>query len=133
MLPPTSVTLPVPLNTGDIVSTRPDGKIIAVGQAIRSGGPAIFVARYNPDGSQDAEFGDQGIVIFNFGPGRSDDVVGVAVDSLGRIIVAGYAFQDGVTGNDFAVARLSAEGQLDSTFDGDGRTIIDFGGVFRRR
>ena len=116
----------------DIVSTQPDGKIIAVGQAIRSeGGPAIVVARYNPDGSLDAEFGDQGIVIFNFSSTDiNEDVSGVAIDSLGRIVVAGFSYHDDVTGYDFAVARLDPQGQLDTAFDGDGSTTIDFGSTF---
>ena len=32
-----------------------------------------------------------------------------------------------MTGYDFAVARLDPQGQLDTDFDGDGRTFIDFG------
>jgi uncharacterized delta-60 repeat protein len=53
---------------------------------------------------------------------------GVAVDSLGRVLVASTAW-DG-TNNDFAVARLTPAGALDPSFDADGKQTIDFGTLY---
>src|SRR5262249_5896445 len=51
---------------------------------------------------------------------------GVALDSQGRIVVAGYT-STGTT-SEFAVARLTTAGALDTSFDGDGKQTFTFGG-----
>lgn len=77
-------------------------------------------------GGLDNSFDGDGTRVFAFGSG-DEYARGVAVDSLNRIVVAGYAF-NGVN-NDFAVARLLGTGAFDSSFDGDGLQTIDFGGT----
>ena len=57
----------------------------------------------------------------------------VAVQADGKIVAAGSA---GTGGNppvayDFALARYNRDGSLDSTFDGDGKVLTDFGGFDR--
>src|SRR2546423_1859227 len=83
------------------------------------------------DGSLDTGFGDGGKATIGFGsPGEDhyDLGYGVAVGSQDRIVVAGCTdnYTSG-TGYDFAVARLNADGSLDTGFDDDGRQTIDFG------
>ncbi len=57
-------------------------------------------------------------------PGRSDAASGVAVQSDGKIVVAGMSDRD------FAVTRLNADGTLDRSFGIGGRATTDFlGGV----
>src|SRR5207247_2301047 len=46
----------------------------------------------------------------------------VAVDSLGRIVVAG------LFGLDMEVIRLTPDGQLDTTFGSGGEVLVDFAG-----
>ena len=52
---------------------------------------------------------------------------GVALEALvqpdGKIVLAGTDLN-----RDFALWRLNADGSLDSSFDGDGSVLIDFGG-----
>lgn len=50
------------------------------------------------------------------------------VDSRGRIIVVGSAQGAGANGSDFAVVRFNADGTDDTSFAGDGGTIVDFAG-----
>src|SRR5262249_53235821 len=50
-----------------------------------------------------------------------DEAYGVAIDSLGRVVVAGS------TGSYFAVARLTDAGALDADFDADGKKSFGFG------
>jgi hypothetical protein len=57
----------------------------------------------------------------------SEVAYGVAVDSLNRVLVAGDALNPAF--NDFAVARLTAAGALDSSFDSDGRQTVAFGAL----
>ena len=50
----------------------------------------------------------------------------MTVDSHDRVIVVGTSVQGG-TSYDFAVARLTADGVLDTSFSGDGKHTFDFG------
>lgn len=101
------------------VALQTDGRILVAG-----GGD---VARYNPDGTLDASFGSGGIVPIQFRT-SSDPVLDVAVQPDGRILVAGSA-RDLVNlpaNDDFAIARLEANGTLDTSFGAGGVTVVDF-------
>jgi hypothetical protein len=60
----------------------------------------------------------------NFG-GFNSRASAVAVDSLDRVVIAGYTRN--AQRLDFAVARLTVTGALDNSFDGDGQQSIAFG------
>lgn len=99
------------------------GRIVVVGSGTSpTGGGDAAVARYLADGSLDTSFGIGGTVMVNF-LGLTDTAQSVAIDSLNRIIIAGYteAFLSG------SVARLTATGALDTSFDADGRKFINAG------
>ncbi len=102
-----------------VVAYQSDGKAIMVG----SSGNKMVAVRYNADGGLDSTFGVDGIARIAF----NANVVGnsVAVDSAGRVLIAGYLLSP--TGPDFAVARLTPSGALDTSFSGDGEQTIDFG------
>lgn len=98
------------------MALQPDGKIVASGGTILSGGSnqANFaVVRYLSDGTLDTTFSDDGRV--NFFPVGS----GVGRDMLlqpdGKIVIGGYAAIVG-SAQDFALARLHSDGTLDTTF-----------------
>ncbi|MBT2444062.1 DUF11 domain-containing protein [Streptomyces sp. ISL-36] len=102
------------------LAVRTDGRIVAAGH--HGAGPAydFAVARYNPDGGLDTTFSADGRATVDFG---ADDMGhAVALHTDGRVVVAGGS------GNDFAVARLLADGNPDASFSGDGRTTTDFDG-----
>jgi uncharacterized delta-60 repeat protein len=101
------------------VALQSSGQIIAVGT---SGGD-FLVARYNPDGSLDTTFGTAGTRKLDFG--GTDTAKAVAIDSSNRIIVVGST----TSGTNMAVARLTANGAPDNSFDTDGLLTIDFGGT----
>lgn len=112
----------------DVVAVQADGKVVAVGESDNQ----FAVLRYNADGSLDASFGTAGKITFGFN-GYQSSAQSVAIDSQGRITVAGHTSSG--SGSDFAVARLTIEGALDTSFgrdaDGDGipdgKTTVDFG------
>lgn len=108
------------------VAVQPDGKIVLVGNSYpdATGGADFAVARLNTNGSEDSTFGTGGKRTVDFG--GSDYGSGIVVQPDGKIIVAGTFYQD-ATGYDFAVARLKVNGELDVTFDSDGKQTIDFG------
>jgi uncharacterized delta-60 repeat protein len=92
---------------------QPDGKIVAVGMSIAGQDRDIALARYNPDGSLDAAFGQGGRVVTNFG---TEDLVGdVAAYPGGRIVV----------GSENRVVRYTSSGALDTTFAGDGSLEVN--------
>jgi uncharacterized delta-60 repeat protein len=106
------------------VAIQSDGKIVVAGWIYDNSNDVDFaVVRYNPDGSLDNSFDGDGKVItfFSNGGGRAQSV---AVQSNGKIVVAGYA-SIGASGNLFAVVRYDANGSLDPTFDGDGIATTD--------
>src|SRR6266705_1833250 len=117
-------------NEDDVFSVliQPDGKIVAVGSA---NNPATYydfaAARYLSNGTIDTTFGVAGKVSTDFGDQNFDRARSAALQSDGRIVAAGFAIsQNGVVQN-FAVARYTSSGILDTTFSGDGKTQIDFG------
>ena len=105
---------------------QPDGKILVAGRTESGTTRTDFgVARYNTDGSLDRSFGDGGSVAIDFGNTR-DDPTGLALDSQGRVVIAGFTTELGYS-FDYAVARLEADGTLDTSFAGGGKQTINFG------
>src|SRR5437867_3072786 len=105
-----------------------DGKIVAVGSA---NDPAKFYdfapVRYLTNGTIDTTFGVGGKVSTDFGDRGFDRAHSAALQADGKIVAAGFATSvDGIREN-FAVARYTSSGVLDTTFSSDGRTQIDFG------
>jgi uncharacterized delta-60 repeat protein len=108
------------------VVLQPDGKIIAAGETDSRGDYDFALARFNPNGTLDTDFGDNGLVITDF-YGTNNLAYAVALQSDGKIVIAGYIEFRGT--HKFAVARYTAQGNLDSSFDGDGKVTTRFGGL----
>jgi uncharacterized delta-60 repeat protein len=100
------------------------GRIVIVGDTDNGSNTDFTIVRLTPAGVRDSAFNGNGVITFAMG-NANDIATAVAIDSLNRVVVAGY-ISDG-SNNHFAVARLTAEGILDTTFDGDGKKIITFG------
>ncbi|NUQ63357.1 MAG: M28 family peptidase, partial [Pirellulales bacterium] len=105
------------------VAVQPDGKIVVAGYSYVSGsGNDFAVVRYNADGSLDTSFDGDGKVTTAVGSGTSDDFVyGVAIQSDGKIVVAGYSWNTSVLKYDIALVRYNSNGTLDTSFSGDGK------------
>jgi uncharacterized delta-60 repeat protein len=110
------------------VLIQPDGKIIAVGSA---NNPATFydfaAVRYLSNGTIDTSFGIGGKLNTDFGDQNFDRARSAALQADGRIVAAGFAISQGGGVQNFAVARYTSNGVLDTTFSRDGKTQIDFG------
>jgi uncharacterized delta-60 repeat protein len=110
------------------VLIQPDGKIVAVGSA---NDPATFydfaAARYLSNGTIDTTFGVAGKVRTDFGDQNFDRARSAALQPDGRIVAAGFAISQNGGVQNFAVARYTSNGVLDTTFSRDGKTQIDFG------
>jgi uncharacterized delta-60 repeat protein len=116
-----------PTNTSAkaLVVTQTDGKTVVVAQNDDSyaGGARTDVVRYNADGSLDSNFGNHGEVVFPFSDNLGSPG-GVALDSSGRIIVAGSHFNPNVGADQFAVARLNSDGSFDNSFASNGIALL---------
>jgi uncharacterized delta-60 repeat protein len=110
------------------VLIQADGKIVAVGSA---NDPATFydfaAARYLSNGTIDTTFGVAGKVRTDFGDQNFDRASSAALQPDGRIVAAGFAISHGGGVQNFAIARYTSNGILDTTFSRDGKTQIDFG------
>jgi len=83
---------------------------------------AIVLARLNPDGSLDETFGNGGVVRTDLGGSGQAAAQALALQSDGKILVAGSV------GRLFAVLRYNADGTLDDSFGNAGLATTDFGG-----
>jgi uncharacterized delta-60 repeat protein len=110
-----TVTPTFPGHPGDSygrkLAVQADGKIVAAGVAAG----VQLIVRFDPNGSLDTAFGNNGVV-FAF----SGDV---AIQADGKIVTVG-SFND-----DFGVARYNSNGTLDTTFGGDGLVSTNLGGL----
>lgn len=117
------------------VAIQGDGKIVVVGHsAIPSTPPSpilpptFALARYNADGSLDTGFGAGGRVSGNV----NGQAYAVAIQSDGKIVVAGEFSFASTNGNDFGditIARFNPNGTLDAGFgaSGTGQIVTDLG------
>jgi uncharacterized delta-60 repeat protein/uncharacterized repeat protein (TIGR01451 family) len=97
--------------------------IIVAGYEAVSGNNDFMVARYTTAGVLDPTFGTLGVTTTGFS-GGNDVARAVALDSTGRIVLGGYA--NNGSDDDFAVARYTAAGALDTTFvAGAGKAAVN--------
>ena len=105
------------------------GRLIVGGSSYSGTSHDFAVARYNSDGTLDTTFGIGGKTLIDFsGSGSYEEGRGVTVDSQDRILITGYVSNG--SSNYIGVARLDSTGQLDNTFDGDGKVTTDFGNSY---
>lgn len=112
-----------------------EGRLVLVGTATFPGfGDVIFVVRYlYPDCTLDPDFSGDGYFTFDLPEDVSalkvrTQTVYVLTFPVERLVVAGNR-ELGGAGGDFAdtlVLRLTGGGALDTSFDGDGWTSLDF-------
>ena len=123
-------------DSANAVAVQPDGKIVLAGSLgcrmnVLMEECSMAVARYDTDGSLDATFGGDGIVLTHFSSGAVG--LDVALQDDGKIVVAGAAHAEASDVWAFALARYETDGTLDPTFSGDGRVQDGAGGPARVR
>lgn len=99
------------------MAVQPDGKVL-----LTVFGAGLNIMRLHADGEKDPAFSGDGLATL-VNPAFNVAASCAAVQSDGRIVVAGTAEADP---DHFMVARLTADGALDPTFDGDGWATTDF-------
>src|SRR5206468_3408648 len=125
------VVLGLNLGAALALAIQGDGKIVVTG----SSGADVFsnadvaLARYNPDGTPDIDFGCgtpgtcSGIVLTDFGPGR-DEGRSLAIQADGKIVLTG----GDPSGDYFGLARYNPNGSPDASFGTGGLMTTPLGG-----
>jgi uncharacterized delta-60 repeat protein len=126
-------TIPLTQITGPwAIKAAPDGSVLVAAGVFSSSSsswlPAVF--KITPTGALDTTFGSSGFSYFYagaFGPfGKATDL---SIQADGTILVGGRV-GDNNTYNEFFVARLLANGALDTSFGTSaGMTVVSFGSV----
>lgn len=121
------------IDQANAVAVQGDGKIVAAGSSFSNSKTVedFIVARYNANGSLDKKFGNNGKITTDFFR-NVDSISGIAIQSDGKIVVAGFAQLAGNGGNPrvFALARYTSDGRPDTSFGSGGSLTTSFGGNF---
>lgn len=106
--------------TGTCMALQSDGKIVVGGY--ENNGVNLAMVRYQTNGSLDTSFNGTGIVLTNLSGSATDSATAIAMQSDGKILLAGYSSQ---TTYDYALARYTSGGILDTSFNGTGYVTTD--------
>jgi uncharacterized delta-60 repeat protein len=114
------------------LAIQSDGRIVAAGVTQVTTDSRFALARFTANGLVDSTFGAAGRVTTNFvsgdhGGSTGDAAFDVKVQPDGRIVAVGRAETDtGLARTDVALARYHPNGNLDTSFGGDGRVTLAF-------
>jgi uncharacterized delta-60 repeat protein len=117
------------VDNGRALAIQPDGKIVVAGFTVKSMTNNDFaLARYNSNGSLDTTFDTDGKVTSEFG--NSENALAMALQSDGKIIVAGTSYNNSSGEGDFILTRYNSNASLDTTFDTDGIVTTSIGNEY---
>ena len=100
-----------------------DGKILVGGGNLNFTTPCFTLARFLANGNFDSSFGNAGVAT-SVMSADEQRIQSIVTDAQNRIIVGGFG-KVGPLG-DFALARFSDSGVLDTTFGISGKRLVDF-------
>ncbi len=111
------------LRSAAAVAQQTDGMLLVAGAGEISMNRIAFVARLNPDGSYDQNFGNAGLTTNGFG---AQDIVvkAMTLQPDGKILIAGTSV---VTEYLYFVSRFETDGSIDATFGVNGSTQVTVG------
>jgi uncharacterized delta-60 repeat protein len=107
------------------LALQPDGKLVVAGVSLAHSSWDFALARYLPDGTLDPTFSGDGTVRTDLASGSFEEATALALQSDGKIVVAGRSNASGSW--DFALARYRVNGTLDPSFGDAGLVRTDFG------
>lgn len=106
------------------ILVQPDGKVVVGGTSYNGSNSDMFISRYSTAGALEPAFAGGGTRVITIGT-RDDFGYFLARQTNGRIVIAGRALF--ASNYQFAAARVNSNGNLDNTFDGDGRMSMAIG------
>ena len=117
-----------PIAAGSLASAvRVSGTNLVVGGvALSNGNIARALARFDGTGHLDPTFGNAGTVVTN-GSFEQNWTEGLAVQSDGKLVLAGFALDSSQDQGMLQLTRYTADGVLDSAFHTQGDVVINDG------
>ncbi|MBI1862021.1 MAG: choice-of-anchor D domain-containing protein [Deltaproteobacteria bacterium] len=112
------------IDYGYAIQIQSDGRIVAIGTSSFGGGSSFAAIRLTTGGTLDGTFNFTGKTFVQVGPSLNDGRA-VAIQSNGRIIIAGYAYNG--LDYDFALTRLFSDGSVDTSFGTSGKFTLPIG------
>lgn len=106
------------------VAIQSDDKIVVGGYSSSNSDEDLAIARYNPDGSLDLTFNQDGKLTTDLGS-FWDNGRAITIQPDGKIVLAGIA--DSPTDVDYILARYNPDGEIDNSFGINGVVWTDFG------
>ena len=100
--------------------------IAGYGRAVSPGTLDIISVRFLPDGTWDKTYGEKGVAMIDVA-GQDDRSRKVAILPDQRVLIVGQGKPTATT-QDGAVVLLTPDGQRDTTLNGNGVALINFGG-----
>jgi uncharacterized delta-60 repeat protein len=116
------------LNSAQAVTVQADGKLLVAGSAKDGLNSDLGLARYNPDGTMDANLGSAGTVRSRFLDSGNDAASAVVQQPDGKLVVVGTS--TGGCGSQASLARYNPDGTLDASFGADGQVLTQFATQF---
>ena len=104
---------------GDAMLLDSAGRAVGVGMTTSGSNSYIGATRLTTSGTLDIFGPSGGFFITQLIGGSRDEATGLAVQSTGKLVVAGWT-DVGSNNFDFGVSRFNTNGTLDTTFDADG-------------
>jgi uncharacterized delta-60 repeat protein len=100
------------------VAIQSDGKILVAGSANINFVSYFAVVRYNPNGTLDNSFGDNGKALNLINGNQINSLSCMALQPDGKIVLGGSAYVNNRW--QIALVRLNSDGSLDDSFSSDG-------------
>jgi len=110
------------------VALLADGKILIGAQTTTAAFGRMALLRYNSDGTLDQTFGKRGVTVIEFpvqNPNGGVTALALALQADGKAVLGGYVVDNSFS--NFALARVNADGSVDSTFGNNGEVTTAFG------
>ncbi|WP_437934933.1 delta-60 repeat domain-containing protein [Sorangium sp. So ce341] len=119
------------------VVLQSDGKVVLAGNVEHDASATppdadLAVVRFNADGTLDTTFGTNGVAIHDLGAGEGntgDMLWGVDRDIDDQLVLFASKKAEGRADRDRAIVRLTADGDLDTTFATEGVHTLDVDGL----
>lgn len=114
-------------DTASAMAIQVDGKIVLAGYCSNN----FCAVRYNTDGSLDSGFGGTGSVLTQVGA-SSGVANAVTVQPDGKIVLGGWCLLASGVSPSFCAVRYTANGNLDTGFNGSGKVVTPMSGFDKR-